>query len=473
VGVAPEAFIGKNDLEMGSSTADSYRKDDLQVMATGEPIRHREEQIQTARGERWLLTDKVPHRDESGRIVGIIGFAVDITERKNAEAALRQSEDQLRQSQKMDAIGQLAGGVAHDFNNQLSVILGYANILSEKVEQPNLRVFADSICGAARRSAELTQKLLVFARKGQTQTAPVDLHKIMIETLEMLERAVDKRIVLDKSLKAESAVVIGNASNLQNALLNLGINARDAMPDGGALTYSTENAELDASFCSGPHKDIVPGEYLKISVSDTGTGMSDEVKKHLFEPFFTTKPVGKGTGLGLASVYGTVKQHAGVLTVASSVGRGTTFTIYFPLAEQTTTQTNKKSVTFQIDKTLRILVVEDEEILRTLTVYMLCESGHVVHEAEDGKAAVNFYKSHWREIDLVVLDMVMPEMNGHDTFLALKEINPAVKAILATGYSLNSEVQEVLDDGVMEFIQKPFDPKQLYDTIAKVMKRTN
>ncbi len=420
---------------------------------------------------RWISDRAFPVRNAAGEIYRVAGVATDITERKDAEAALRKSEDQLHQAQKMDAIGQLAGGVAHDFNNQLSVILGYANILSQQITQPNLRKFAENICIAARRSADLTQKLLVFARKGQTQTAPVDLHKILGETLEMLERTVDKRIVLRQDLQADSAVVTGSASQLQNALLNLGVNARDAMPDGGELTYHSAIDTLDAAFCSAQPQAIAPGQYLKISVSDSGTGMSDEVKQHLFEPFFTTKPIGKGTGLGLASVYGTVKQHGGTLTVDSTLGRGTRFTIYLPLADQSGVQAASETAVIQTVKPLRILAVEDEEILRTMLVYMLSTCDHEVQEAEDGKVAVAFYRSNWREIDLVILDMVMPEMNGHDTFLAMKKINPDIKAILATGYSLNSEVQAILDDGVKDFLQKPFEPAQLQNAIAKVMKQ--
>ena len=413
----------------------------------------------------------VPDSSPDGTVKGLFTVVTDVTLLKTAQAALREREDQLRQSQKMEAIGQLAGGVAHDFNNQLSVILGYANLLSQQLSELKLCRFADNISVAARRSADLTQKLLVFARKGQARTAPVDLHALLAETVEMLERSVDKRIILSQLLKADLAVIVGNASQLQNALLNLGINARDAMPEGGTLTYRTENIVLDAAFCASQQDEIVPGQYIKVSVSDTGTGMSDEVKKHLFEPFFTTKPVGKGTGLGLASVYGTVKQHAGALMVASTLGQGTSFQIYLPLANQSAPQADIENATVQAVKGLRILVVEDEELLRTMLVYILSNGGHEVQEVEDGKAAVAFYQRNWQVIDLVFLDMVMPEMNGHDTFLAMKKINPAIKAVLCTGYSLNSEVQAILDDGVLDFMQKPFEPKQFQETIAKVMRQ--
>ncbi len=408
-----------------------------------------------------MMNDAVRSRENVQKALDALKREVD--ERKKVE-------DQLAQSQKMEAIGQLAGGVAHDYNNQLSVVLGYSNMLEQQVADPKLRRFAQNISTAAKRSADLTQKLLVFSRKGQMQTAPVDMHSTLSETIEMLERSLDKRITLVKRLEADTAVMIGNSSNLQNALLNLGINARDAMPNGGTLTYETENVTLNTAFCVEHRNEIVPGRYLRIVVSDTGCGMSDEVKRHLFEPFFTTKPVGKGTGLGLASVYGTVKQHAGVLTVESELGVGTSFTLYLPLADQSMPQTPTAIKSTRDTRHYRILAVEDEEILRTMLVYMLAESGHELHEEENGKSAVAYYEKHWQEIDLVILDMVMPEMNGHQTFLAMKKINPNIKAVLATGYSLNSEVQAVLDDGVLDFLQKPFEPSQLQNMIVKVMK---
>ena len=431
-----------------------------------------ENHICTNAGESFdFFITYVPDLAADGSVKGLFGMVTDISQLKQAQESLRKIENQLRQSQKMDAIGQLAGGVAHDFNNQLSVILGYSDILLQKIDEPNLRRFAERIGIAAKRSAELTQKLLVFSRKGQTETAPVDLHKILAETMEMLERSVDKRIIMTQVLSAESTVITGSASLLQNALLNLGLNARDAMPDGGTLIFSTENVILDSAFCNDNNVDMPPGKCLRLIVSDTGHGMSDEVKKHLFEPFYTTKAVGKGTGLGLASVYGTVKQHGGTLTVASVLGKGTCFSIYLPLADQNEVAIVGKSTTYQAIKGLRILLVEDEEIIRTMVAYMLTECGCDVYQAENGRMAVSFYQEHWNSIDLVILDMVMPELNGHDTFLAMKKINPAVKALLATGYSMNTEVQTILNDGVEDFLQKPFEPVQLQQMIAKIMSK--
>ena len=392
----------------------------------------------------------------------------DITVSKQTEDALRKSQDQLRQSQKMDAIGQLAGGVAHDFNNQLNIIMGYAVLLAGEQTEPKLRRYADNILTATHRSADLTQKLLAFSRKGQFQSVPVSIHKILAETVEMLERSIDKRIEIEQSLKAEFDIIVGDPSQLQNAFLNLAVNARDAMPEGGKLMIETDNVVLDpgASESAGEH---FPIYYVKVSLCDTGTGMTDEVKSHLFEPFFTTKPIGKGTGMGLASVFGTVKNHRGTINVYSELGHGTTFKIALPLAEQSTPAEAIVCTPPKATRKLRILLVEDEEILREMFAGMLTSGGHEIVEAENGRQAVELYSQDWSNFDLVMLDMILPEMNGPDTFRAMKKLNPAVKALLSTGFSLNKEVQAILDEGVLGFIQKPFMPNDLLNLIATII----
>lgn len=468
-GMPAEAIIGKSVEELIGDESFARVKPYAERALAGERVTF-ENQITNPSGQtHYFIITYVPDAAPDGTVHGIYTLVTDITQLKLTQEALRKSEDQLRQSQKMEAIGQLAGGVAHDFNNQLSVILGFANILSEQIENSRLRRYAENICVAAKRSADLTQKLLVFARKGQAQMVSVDLHKILTETIDMLERSVDKRISIEQTLEAESTILTGNASQLQNALLNLGINARDAMAGGGTLTFATENVALDAEFCACIYDEIEPGKYLKLTVGDTGCGMTEDVKRHLFEPFFTTKPVGKGTGLGLASVYGTVKQHSGALNVSSEVGRGTRFVLYFPIANSPAHVPARSTPETRAHTSLRILIVDDEEILRAMLAYALSDSGHNVIEAGDGNEAMKLYEAQWAEIDLVILDMVMPGLSGHETFLKLKEINPAIKAVLSTGFSLNNEVQAMLDDGVMDFLQKPFEIKQLQQTILKVM----
>ena len=385
----------------------------------------------------------------------------EVAERKKIEA-------QLIQSQKMDAIGQLAGGVAHDFNNQLNAIMGFACLLADRMTDPTLKRYAANILKSTQRSADLTKKLLAFSRKGQFQAAPLSVHKLIAETVEMLERSIDKRIEITQSLHAESDIVVGDPSQMQNAFLNLAVNARDAMPQGGKLQFETDNVVLDSTTAAKYVGEAVPGQYVRFCLSDTGTGMTDEVKRHLFEPFFTTKPIGKGTGMGLASVFGTVKNHNGVIDVYSELNQGTTFKLYLPLANQTTAAEMSTARPSKKCRSLRALLVEDEEILREMFAAMLSSGGHVVVESENGRRALELYRQNWKTIDVVILDIIMPEMDGLDAFRAMKLINPKIKALLSSGFSLNKEVQTALDEGVLGFIQKPFMPNELLDLVAKV-----
>ena len=392
----------------------------------------------------------------------VYAYGLDLTEQK-------QVQERLLHSEKMDAIGHLAGGVAHDFNNQLSGVLGYGDMLAKRLDDPNLRRYAENICRAARRSADLTQKLLAFSRKGQYQYIPVEMHKVIQETVEMLHHSIDKRIEIRQDLHAQKDMVDGDPSQLQNALLNLAINARDAMPAGGTVTFMTNVMELDRPSALAKGLDVEEGQYLALSITDTGCGIPDDVLPHVFEPFYTTKGQDEGTGMGLASVYGAVTQHKGDISVQSSVGQGTRFTVYLPLSDSVLTNSTAQVVSQALNKGLNILVVDDERMVRELACDILTAMGHSVLSATDGQEAVNLYREKWTEIDLVLLDMVMPRMSGHETFVGLREINPAIKVILASGYSLNQEAQAILDEGVKGFMSKPFDQTKLMVAIQKVM----
>ncbi|OGV82306.1 MAG: hypothetical protein A3K19_25065 [Lentisphaerae bacterium RIFOXYB12_FULL_65_16] len=426
--------------------------------------------------ERWISHVCQSVYGADGRWLGRRGSNRDITDRKRAEAALRDSEDRLRQVQKMNAIGQLAGGIAHDFNNQLAGILGYADMLAGRLVEPDLKHYADAICTAARRSADLTKQLLAFARKGQYQSIAVDMHAVVAETVAILQHSIDKRITIAQLLRAQPAVVIGDPSQLQNALLNLGVNARDAMPDGGTLTFETQVVHLDAQFCARHPYEIRPGDYLMLAVSDTGCGMSADVKAHLFEPFFTTKPVGKGTGMGLAAVYGTAKNHGGAVNAYSELGHGTTFRIYLPLLVEaaglppSVLDRTAGDAAATPPANLRIMVVDDEALVREVLAEMLRAEGHAVIKAADGNEALALYRQHWREVDLLILDMVMPQMNGRDTFHAMKTINPGVRALLSTGFSVDGEAQTILNEGVLGYVGKPYRYRELVAAIAQATK---
>ncbi|MBT3294679.1 MAG: PAS domain S-box protein [Verrucomicrobia bacterium] len=398
----------------------------------------------------WSHASVVPIRDADGRITAFVAILQDITER-------RQMEEHLRQSEKMEAIGQIAGGVAHDFNNQLGGIMNFADLLLSKTKDEELHRYIDAIIRSCTRGKDLTGQLLAFSRKGKYQSVPVDIHQTISEVVSILQHSVDRRIAIRQHLDANPATTVGDPTQLQNALLNLGLNARDAMAEGGELVFTTGAVRLDEEHCNKSRSDIAQGDYLKVTVADSGTGMDEATRTKIFEPFFTTKDVGKGTGMGLASVYGTVVNHHGAIEVDSEVGKGTTMTVYLPLSQQEA-QEDRATVSAGAAKSsgARILLVDDEKSVRIGTGELLRGRGYKVVTAENGVEAVEYYGKSWQHIDLVIIDMNMPVMNGRDTLIAMREMNPEVKAILATGYSLDANAQEILDEGALSHIQKPY-----------------
>ena len=399
-----------------------------------------------------------------GQIPGassIFASMTDLSDFKRVEAEREQLQDRLRQSEKLEAIGQLAGGVAHDFNNHLSAIMGFAEMLQEKVKTPEERRFADKILTSCKRAGDLTRQLLAFARKGKYLSVPVDIHEVIPELVDLLQHSMDRRIIISQRLNARSSHILGDPTQLQNALMNLAINARDAMPDGGRLTLSTRIVALDKDYCQSMPFAMTPGDYLRISLEDTGFGMDSETCKRVFEPFFTTKEVGKGTGLGLASVYGTVKQHRGAIHVYSEPGRGSCFKVYLPLLEHRAEVPEPPQEPAWAGGTSRILLVEDEALVAEMATGMLQGLGYLVDTCGDGLEAVAWFTAHWREIDLVILDMIMPKLGGVDTFLALREVNPATRIILSSGFSVEGEAQRLLELGAQAFLQKPYHKAEL------------
>jgi PAS domain S-box-containing protein len=385
-------------------------------------------------------------------------------ERRKAEQLQRASlENRLRQAEKMDAIGQLAGGVAHDFNNQLTAILGYGELLRLSAKDEDSASFAEHIVRASRRSADLTRQLLTFARKGTYQVVPVDVHALITEVVGLLERSIDKRITLRTTFMEGPAVVLGDPTQLEAALLNLAINARDAMPDGGELTIATRPLPPEAR--ARKSTPPAPGPWVRIAVTDTGTGMSEPTLKRLFEPFFTTKEPGKGTGMGLASVYGAVQIHKGTISVDSQVGRGTTFELDLPLAEAAVEGPRGEPRALENLAQVRVLVIDDEQDVRDLLRELLARAGCEVRTCQDGAEALALFAEEWRRIDVVILDLMMPRMSGRDVFTALRRIDPGVKILLASGYSLDGEAQALLDEGAIGFLEKPFDLSTLLEKL--------
>lgn len=389
-------------------------------------------------------------------------------ERKIAEEKRTAIEMQLAQAQKMSAIGQLVGGIAHDFNNMVSAISGYAHLLRSKLDHdsPNQK-YVQHIIAAGGHTAGLIDQLTQFARHGVPNVAPVNVHELLDETVVFLERTISKNIAIVKQFSAQKPVSAGDATFLQNVFLNLGINARDAMEgNGGTIVFSTNDMILEESSMLCESFQIDPGEYLCIGVADTGAGMSKEVLSHLFEPFFTTKPKGKGTGLGLANVWGYIENYQGAIQVRSEPGKGATFTLYLPLAESLTqSQLPEKSEPGIVRATpgiiRKVLVVDDEPPLREICSEILTAGGYTYSLCENGVDAVDFMKKNGEDIDMVILDVLMPRMNGHDTFYELRKINPSLKIIMMSGFLHKNELKGILKETNTAFIQKPFTEDQL------------
>jgi CheY-like chemotaxis protein len=368
------------------------------------------------------------------------------------------------------AIGHLAGGIAHDFNNQLTGIIGFADILRHELKgKDGLERYAENILIAARHSSEITNQLLLFARKGKYATEKTDIHHVLSEVVSILSHSLDKGIRIEQILNAHNSFVEGDPSLLHNAFLNLAINSRDAMPGGGTITFKTENVELSSRFCDQNGEEVAPGKYIEICVADTGAGMSEEVKNRLFEPFFTTKGAGKGTGMGLAAVSGTVNEHNGAIKVISRSGEGTTFKIFLPLAsKQAEQQKDSNAKPDMIKKNLNVLLVDDELIICRLGKEIFDRIGFRSDCCSNGREAVELYKKSTSEFDLVILDMIMPEMNGKDTFYALKDINKDIKVLLSSGYCKNGDIEELLRNGACGFLQKPFTVEKLKKSISEI-----
>ena len=413
--------------------------------------------------ERQIADSAAPIRDDAGLIRGVVLVFRDVTEQSHLE-------EQLRQSQKMETIGRLAGGVAHDFNNLLTGILGYSELLSMRLRgDEHSRSQIDVIREAAERGADLARQLLVFSRKGNRTSVVSDLHRLLKNIVGILQRTCDKRITVTPRLEAVATQVTGDPALLQSAFLNLAVNARDAMPEGGTLTLTSANVVIDRPLQLNHAQVLTPGHYLRVAVIDTGSGMAPDVLEHLYEPFFTTKSLGVGNGLGLAAVYGTISEHRGGITVASAVGSGTSFTIYLPLTEQVPPSLARTVV--PVNGQGRILLVDDEPLLRRLGAEQLTSLGYEVVLAADGQEALEIFSKDPTRITAVVLDVIMPRRNGPDTFRAMRARDPQVKVLMISGYG--ADIDALLQEGVLGFIQKPFNAAELSQALAAAIVGTN
>jgi two-component system cell cycle sensor histidine kinase/response regulator CckA len=414
----------------------------------------------------------VVHVEATGRSVVYRGLECrmtalrDITERKRMEAEQERLEAQLRQAQRIEAVGELAGGIAHDFNNLLMGIQGRASLMSVDLgkDHPHVR-HVSAIEAYIRSAADLTNQLLGFARGGKYEVRPIDMNQLLGASAAMFGRT-RKEIRIHTRLREPPPVVSADRRQIEQVFLNLFVNAWQAMPSGGELFLETRTLTLDEAFCR-PHQ-AVPGRYVKIVVTDTGVGMSESIRQRIFDPFFTTKGQGRGTGLGLASAYGIIKNHGGIITVSSEVGHGATFAIYLPLtdgapeAERTAPSRLHKGSEF-------LLLVDDEEMILEVGRAMLETLGYRVLVAKDGKEALAAVAREQGRIDLVILDLIMPGSDGGMVFDRIREIDPAMPVILSSGYSLNGQAQQIIQRGCNGFIQKPFNISELSQKIRKVL----
>ena len=413
---------------------------------------------------RWVKNTPVPRFDKEGRLVDYDGLITDITPLKHLEA-------QLRQAQKMEAIGQLAGGVAHDFNNILTAIIGYGNLIQMKLPAGDtVRPFVSQILASAERAAQLTHSLLAFSRKQVIDLRNVNLNAIIQRVNSLLLKLIGEEIEFKTELCDRDLTVLADSVQMEQVLMNLVVNARDAVQDHGRITIETSVFELSEEFIR-THAYGEPGSYALVTVSDTGEGMEETTRRRIFEPFFTTKEVGKGTGLGLSMVYGIVKQHKGYITVSSEPGKGAVFSIYLPLVAGTAPEAEKKAPAIELRGGETVLLAEDDQVVRNLTKMVLENFGYRVIEAVDGEDAVNKFNEQSAAVDLLVFDIIMPKKNGKDAYLEIKQKRPDIKVLFTSGYTADIIHQKGILDPDMVFILKPISPTMFLEKVREVLDR--
>jgi len=401
----------------------------------------------------------------------IKGFIInyhDATKSREDEAENIKLQKQLNHSSKMDAIGQLAEGIAHDFNNMLTGIIGAATLLKSKIEKTENKNLIDLILDTSIHASGLTASLLAFGRKENNISTNVDIHEIIDSTVNIFSKTMDKKVKLIITKNAKDYKVLGSLSILQNAIMNIGINASQAMPNGGDIIIETNNITLSDDYCEKSRFKLKSGKYIEIKISDNGIGISKKNIKKIFEPFFTTKELGKGTGLGLSAVYGAILKHDGEITVKSKLGASTSFRILFPLSIDKSKEGKKKAVDKDIiSGTGNILLIDDENIIRFVGKKLLEKLGYNVIVAENGKEGLDIFKKSYKNIDLVLTDLTMPKMNGFEAFIKMKEVDKNCKVIISSGLIRDEDFIKFKKEGIADFINKPYNISNL----SKVLKK--
>jgi PAS domain S-box-containing protein len=424
---------------------------------------------------RWMHDESRLVRDADGNLLDVIGSWIDITERKRIEEERRALEAELRQAQKMEAVGQLAAGVAHDFNNLLTVILGNAKLLLPMLEPGCDARTADAaktrlerITSASQRGAALTRRLLAFGRKEMTKVEVLDPERVIRDAEEMLRRLLRENVAFEVNVAAGTRCIRADAGHIEQIVVNLVLNAHDAMPEGGTLSVTCANADLDQAHAN-VHTGAGPGPHVMLVVSDTGVGMSKETTEHIFEPFYTTKPMGKGTGLGLATVYGILRQTGAHISVESELDQGSTFRVYFPAVEDEPARAEAAASAEGSGGDEVILVCEDEEPVRQLACDVLRTAGYTVLEAENGRHALEVAAGHGGPIHLLVSDVIMPELDGRKLSQEMIRAHPGLRVMFVSGYTDDMLDSKVSRSKGMDFLQKPFSPAALLQRVRKLL----
>ncbi len=473
LGYARSDLTGKN-ISTFTSAATIRAMDEIygQVKKTGEPIRISDYDAFGKDGQKIALELTASLlRDANGTPIGFRGFLRDVSQKKEAEVEQKKLEIQVQQAQKMESIGTLAGGIAHDFNNILMGIQGNASLMAIKTDAghpayekiKNIETYVEN-------GTELTQQLLGFARRGKYHAMSTDINNVIEKSAGMFGRT-KKEIRIQMDLVPEIWTVEVDRGQIEQALLNLYVNAWQAMPEGGSLKLKTENIILGEDFINSQPYQVEAGDYIKITVNDTGVGIDKETQVRIFEPFFTTKEMGRGTGLGLASVYGIIKNHSGYINVYSEVGQGTSFAIYLPASVKAVQPEVKTVAPTVVTGNGTILLIDDEKMIIDVGQELLQELGYDVLTASSGQDAIEIYRQKSAQIDLVIMDLIMPGMSGGETYDRLKKINTRVKVLLSSGYSINGQAAKIIERGCDGFIQKPFNINQLSEKIQGIISK--
>ena len=465
-------WLGKTDAELWPpETARQLRDNDMAVLKSNQPC-EMIESIQASDGTvRHWHTYKFPMLESSGRR-SIGGMAIDITARRATEEALRKRDEQLRQAQKMEAIGTLAGGVAHEFNNLLQAIQGFTRYAMEGLSPWEQRYQdLEQVLQASDRATTLTKQLLGFGRRQALEFADLQPNQLVKDLIKMIHPLIGEHLIVQLSLSPRAPAIHGDAGHLQQVLMNLCVNARDAMPDGGTLTVQTDDLLVHGSDLESI-PELKPGRYLLLSVADTGCGIQPEHKEHIFEPFFTTKEIGKGTGLGLAMVYGIVQQHGGFIQLFSEPGNGCTFKIFLPAVDRVVkNESVERTVPLRTRGTETILVAEDEPLVRDLTVRALHGAGYQTLTAKDGLEAIQIFEANADNIALALLDVVMPRMCGRAVYERIRQLNPNTRTIFCSGYDPETAQVGLIKDVGLRLIQKPFCDDELLRMVREALDR--